>query len=140
MGLAMIRDGFNTGYAIKQRLDGVASFFWSASYGQIYPELRRLEALGLITGREVQVSGRLCRGYALTAAATDQLQRWLARLARPSLRLRDEALLRMMVVDWEDHELETSARRRAPMCRLPVHTFTRPGDEQRPPRRVRAAD
>ena len=55
MAMAMVRDGINTGYPIKQMLEQVASFFWSASYGQIYPELRRLEAAGLLAGREVTV-------------------------------------------------------------------------------------
>ena len=67
MAMAMVRDGINTGYAIKQMLERVASFFWSVSYGQIYPELKRLEAAGLLAGREVKSSGRLRREYSLTA-------------------------------------------------------------------------
>ena len=35
-----------TGYEIKQITDRSTRFFWGASYGQIYPELRRLEAAG----------------------------------------------------------------------------------------------
>jgi DNA-binding PadR family transcriptional regulator len=105
MALAMIRDGINTGYRIKQTLERVASFFWSASYGQIYPELRRLEAAGLIAGREVAESGRLRREYSLTSSGAKRLRRWLAEPAQPSLWLRNEGLLRLMVVDWEDREL-----------------------------------
>jgi DNA-binding PadR family transcriptional regulator len=105
MALAMVRDGINTGYRIKQMLEHVASFFWSASYGQIYPELRRLEAAGLLAGREVTVSGRLRREYSLTAAGEKRLRAWLAEPAEPSLWLRNEGLLRLMLVDWEDREL-----------------------------------
>ena len=41
-----------TGYEIKQITDRSTRFFWGASYGQIYPELRRLEAAGLVGSRE----------------------------------------------------------------------------------------
>ena len=36
------------GYDIKQVADLSTRFFWGASYGQIYPELRRLEPAGLV--------------------------------------------------------------------------------------------
>ena len=106
MALAMIREGIDTGYSIKQRLERVASFFWSVSYGQIYPELRRLEATGLIEGREVKSAGRLRREYSLTSAGEEELHRWLAEPAEPTLWLRNEGLLRLMLVDWDaDPEL-----------------------------------
>ena len=68
MVMAMIRDGIDTGYRIKQFLEHAASFFWSSSYGQIYPELRRLESAGMITGRDFTTSGRRRREYSLTDA------------------------------------------------------------------------
>jgi DNA-binding PadR family transcriptional regulator len=105
MLMAMVRDGINTGYRIKQMLEQVASFFWSASYGQIYPELRRLEAAGLVNGREVTSNGRLRREYSLTSAGEKRLRDWLAEPGEPSLWLRNEGLLRLMLVDWEDREL-----------------------------------
>jgi DNA-binding PadR family transcriptional regulator len=105
MLMAMVRDGINTGYRIKQMLEQVASFFWSASYGQIYPELRRLEAAGLIAGREVTSNGRLRREYSLTAAGEQRLRGWLAEPTEPSMWLRNEGLLRLMLVDWEEGEL-----------------------------------
>jgi PadR family transcriptional regulator AphA len=106
MVLAMIRDGFDTGYRIKQFIERAASFFWSVSYGQIYPELRRLEAAGLITGRDVTSSGRRRREYSLTAPGGKELERWLADPAEPSMWLRNEGLLRLMLVDWDaDTEL-----------------------------------
>ena len=40
-----------TGYDIKRVTDRSTRFFWGASYGQIYPELRRLEAAGLVEQR-----------------------------------------------------------------------------------------
>ena len=50
--LGLLALGDETGYDMKQTIDLSTRFFWGASYGQIYPELRRLEAGGLVTSRE----------------------------------------------------------------------------------------
>ena len=42
LGLLAVRP--LSGYDIKAIVDRSTRFFWAASYGQIYPELRRLEA------------------------------------------------------------------------------------------------
>ena len=44
------RPGPKSGYEIKGLVDRSTRFFWAASYGQIYPELRRLSDAGLIEG------------------------------------------------------------------------------------------
>ena len=105
MVLAMIRDGYDTGYSIKQFIERAASFFWSVSYGQIYPELRRLEGAGLIKGRDVMERGRRRREYSLSAAGRAELERWLSDPAEPAMWMRNEGLLRLMLVDWSDTEL-----------------------------------
>ena len=48
--LGMISLGKCTGYDIKHFVDKSTRHFWAASYGQIYPELKRLEEQGLIRG------------------------------------------------------------------------------------------
>ncbi|MFL5898629.1 MAG: PadR family transcriptional regulator [Solirubrobacterales bacterium] len=106
MLMAMIRDGYDTGYGIKRFIERAASFFWSVSYGQIYPELRRLESAGMIRGRDVTENGRRRREYSLTAAGKGELRRWLADPAEPAMWMRNEGMLRLMLVDWEaDPEL-----------------------------------
>ena len=52
MGKRADRAGPHSGYEVKQLVDHSARFFWAASYGQIYPELRRLEAAGLVTAKD----------------------------------------------------------------------------------------
>ena len=44
--LGMLAARPRSGYEIKQLVDNSARFFWAASYGQIYPELKRLEDAG----------------------------------------------------------------------------------------------
>ena len=68
-----------TGYEIKQVTDRSTRFFWGASYGQIYPELRRLEEAGLVVSRE-EPRGRVPRRvYSLTDAGQRAVDAWLRR-------------------------------------------------------------
>jgi DNA-binding PadR family transcriptional regulator len=93
--LAMIRNGRRTGYEIKQLVDVSTRFFWAASYGQIYPELKRLEQAGLISGEDEPSGGRQRRAYSLTAAGDEALDAWLRSDDEPLYELRDEALLKL---------------------------------------------
>src|SRR4051795_9229496 len=104
--LAMIRAGRRTGYEIKQLVDVSTRFFWAASYGQIYPELRRLEEAGLIEGEDDPTGGRQRRAYSLTAAGDAALDEWLRSDAEPIYEVRDEALLKLFFSD----ELTTDER------------------------------
>ena len=52
-----------SGYDIKAIVDRSTRFFWAASYGQIYPELRRLETEGLVVGEDAPNGGRQRRVY-----------------------------------------------------------------------------
>lgn len=105
MVMAMIRDGYDTGYRIKQFVENAASFFWSASYGQIYPELKRLEDAGLISGCDVTSSGRRSREFTLTAAGEQELRRYLVDPAEPSLWMQNEGMLRLLLVDWDESDV-----------------------------------
>jgi PadR family transcriptional regulator, regulatory protein AphA len=105
--LGMIRRGRRTGYEIKQLVDVSTRFFWAASYGQIYPELRRLEEGGLIEGEDDPTGGRQRRAYSLTPAGEAALDGWLRSGERPIYELRDEALLKLFFSDelTEDERL-----------------------------------
>jgi PadR family transcriptional regulator, regulatory protein AphA len=87
-----------SGYDIKAVVDRSTRFFWAASYGQIYPELKRLERHGLIEGEDSPTGGRRRRVYRLTAAGRQALIEWL--LSRElTIELRDESLLRLFFAD-----------------------------------------
>lgn len=87
-----------SGYEIKSAVDRSTRFFWAASYGQIYPELRRLEREGLIEGEDASIGGRARRLYRLTAAGRGELERWLLGID-VTVELRDESLLRLFFAD-----------------------------------------
>jgi len=87
-----------SGYDIKAVVDRSTRFFWAASYGQIYPELRRLEAEGLVQGEDAPNGGRQRRVYSITPAGRKALVEWL--LGRTvTIELRDESLLRLFFAD-----------------------------------------
>src|SRR3954453_7488214 len=81
-----------SGYEIKQLVDNSARFFWAASYGQIYPELKRLEKEGLIAGSDSSQGARPRTIYKLTAKGSHAAQQWIAREPE-AFELRDEGLL-----------------------------------------------
>ncbi len=83
-----------SGYEIKSIVDKSTRFFWAASYGQIYPELRRLAEGGLIEGEADPRGARKRNVYSLTPAGREELRGWLAR--EPEVfELRDEGLLKL---------------------------------------------
>ncbi|HZD86720.1 MAG TPA: PadR family transcriptional regulator [Gaiellaceae bacterium] len=96
--LGLLALGARSGYDIKATVDRSTRFFWAASYGQIYPELRRLEAEGLIRGENAPTGGRGRRVYELTEAGRRSLEEWLVG-AETTIEYRDESLLRLFLAD-----------------------------------------
>ncbi len=83
-----------SGYDIKAFADKSTRFFWAASYGQIYPELRKLSDAGLIEAVEGADDTRKRSPYRITDAGREAVSDWIA---KPQLthELRDEALLKI---------------------------------------------
>jgi DNA-binding PadR family transcriptional regulator len=96
--LGMLALGVRTGYDIKASVDQSTRFFWAASYGQIYPELRRLEEIGLIDGKNSPTGARKRKEYTLTEDGRAELLRWLEAPAQMP-ELRDESLLKLFFAD-----------------------------------------
>jgi PadR family transcriptional regulator AphA len=97
--LGMLRLGAQTGYEIKQAIDVSTRFFWSASYGQIYPELHRLEERGLIRSQSDPRGAVRRISYELTEAGEAALREWLTDRESHTFELRDEGLLRFFFGD-----------------------------------------
>jgi DNA-binding PadR family transcriptional regulator len=96
--LGLLALGARSGYDIKGAVDRSTRFFWAASYGQIYPELRRLEAEGLIVGEHAPNGARSRRVYELTDAGRQALRDWLLG-PTVTIEYRDESLLRLFFSD-----------------------------------------
>lgn len=84
-----------SGYDIKKKIEASTSNFWSESYGQIYPILKRLVAEGLATQSVEEQVGKPDRHvYMLTDKGLQELQRWLIEPAEPQVE-RIEILLKL---------------------------------------------
>ena len=76
MGLLSL--GPMSGYQLRQLIDESIGNFWTESYGQIYPTLRRLAAEGMVTVKTEREKGRAERKvYTLTKAGHNRLRDWL---------------------------------------------------------------
>jgi len=96
--LGLLSLGPRSGYDIKTVVDRSTRFFWAASYGQIYPELRRLESEALIEGEDAPKGGRSRRVYRITKAGRGALREWLLG-STVTIEYRDESLLRLFFAD-----------------------------------------
>jgi len=110
--LGLLKFGPRTGYDVKRVTDFSTRFFWRASYGQIYPELRGLEKAGLVRAREEPRGRRPRRVYELTAKGERALATWL-RGESELYEVRDEGLLRLFFGELvSTEELLALVRRR----------------------------
>jgi DNA-binding PadR family transcriptional regulator len=106
-----------SGYEIKQLVDSSARYFWAASYGQIYPELKKLEKAGLITGDDSSTGARQRTTFKLTAEGKRAAREWIRRPPEV-LETRDEGLLKLFFAYSVDPKRAAEiARERAAISR-----------------------
>jgi PadR family transcriptional regulator, regulatory protein AphA len=96
--LGMVSREPRSGYEIKALVDNSTRFFWAASYGQIYPELKRLSQAGLIEGVDAPTGERKRTVYAIAEAGRTALEDWL-RQPPDTYEMRDEGLLKLFFAD-----------------------------------------
>ncbi|MBA3865541.1 MAG: PadR family transcriptional regulator [Solirubrobacterales bacterium] len=96
--LGMVRGEPRSGYEIKAMVDETTRFFWAASYGQIYPELKRLSEAGLLAGVDSPTGGRKRTVYEITADGEEELKAWL-RQPPQTYEMREEGLLKLFFAD-----------------------------------------
>jgi DNA-binding PadR family transcriptional regulator len=92
--LGLVRNEPRSGYEIKAVVDNSTRFFWAASYGQIYPELKRLAEAGLVEGIDASTGDRKRIRYAITADGEAELKDWLRRPPEVA-EMREEGLLKL---------------------------------------------
>ena len=121
----MLRLGSRTGYDIKQKIEISTRFFWGASYGQIYPELKRLTAAGLVEAEPDPRGGLKRTAYRLTPAGERVLHDWLTdHQAHQLFEMRDEALLKVFFGDLlTTEELLANVTARREWCERTIELF-----------------
>jgi PadR family transcriptional regulator, regulatory protein AphA len=116
--LGMLAARPRSGYEIKQLVDSSARFFWAASYGQIYPELKKLEEAGLIAGDDSSQGARPRTTFRLTAEGKRAARDWIGKPPEV-LETRDEGLLKLFFAgSIEPGRAAEIARERAQASRM----------------------
>ena len=93
LGLLTIEpmSGYDLGCMVRASIGHI----WSESYGQIYPNLKRLAANGLVDCKTEKHKGRPDRRiYSITKKGREQLSQWLAVPPQPEIP-RNEMLLKL---------------------------------------------
>jgi len=87
------------GYRLKEHLDRNFGHMWSINYGQIYPNLKKMKAEGLISMQEENRSGEKGpprKRYTITETGRKAFQQWLADSPEGGMLLRDPFLMRFV--------------------------------------------
>lgn len=82
------------GSELAGRFDRSIGYFWQATHQQIYRELARMEAAGLIEGTAVDGARGRKRAFRVLPAGRAELARWTAERQEP-LPIRDEMMVRL---------------------------------------------
>jgi DNA-binding PadR family transcriptional regulator len=84
-----------SGYDLGQSIRASIGFFWNESYGQIYPNLKKLAAAGRVTVKTEKQKGKPDRQvYSITPSGRAHLKKWLAMEPQPEVP-RNELLLKL---------------------------------------------
>lgn len=107
--LAALLEGEASGYELAKRFDVSVANFWTATPQQLYRELDRLEAEGLVRGRAVRQKRRPDkRVFRPTAAGRSELRKFTSLPARPTA-VRDDLLVKLQAVDSGDRQAVRAA-------------------------------
>lgn len=93
--LGLLARRASTGYEVAQRMRQPIGYFWTARHSQIYPELNRLDAAGLVEHEVIEGAGpRPTKRYRITETGRDALAAWVVGDLEPQP-VRDLEILRL---------------------------------------------
>jgi DNA-binding PadR family transcriptional regulator len=75
--LGFLMCGETSGYAIKKWMTKSTSYFFDASYGSIYPALKRLEQKGMVTFRELMEGNKYKKIYQISESGRECFMKWI---------------------------------------------------------------
>ncbi len=97
--LGLLHERPRSGYDIKQAADHSTRHFWAISYGQIYPELKRLTDEGFVEVEDASTGSRPRNVYRITELGAAALADWASDPTLAACELRDEMLLKVFFSD-----------------------------------------
>lgn len=103
--LAILSKEPNTGYGVGRLLRHDLSHIWNARLQQIYGELAKLEAQGLVAAKTIDLPNRPAKKiYSLTPAGQEALDEWLSQRPAPCSP-KDDLLVQLFCLERMPHEL-----------------------------------
>ncbi|PAF18190.1 PadR family transcriptional regulator [Terribacillus saccharophilus] len=103
--LGLLEQEKRTGYDIAAAFKGALGQFWSAKHSQIYPELKKLVAEGLIEFETVIQGEKLEKKlYSLTVTGEAELKGWMQRLEAVDFSHKDEFMLKIFFISSMEKE------------------------------------
>jgi DNA-binding PadR family transcriptional regulator len=108
--MAALLEGEASGYDLAKAFDATVANFWMSTPQQLYRELDRMEAEGLVTARVVEQKRRPNkRLFSLTEAGRTAVHAYTAEpLGKPAV-IRDELLVKVQCLDAGDREAVRAA-------------------------------
>jgi len=97
-----------TGYDIKQCMGISTSNFIDASFGSIYPALKRLEQKNLIHSKELIERGKIKKVYSITEQGKEEFLKWLTSPIEASKTNVSSALCKIFFYDYLPNETVTN--------------------------------
>lgn len=102
--LVSLGDGAMSGYDLAKHFDESIGFFWKATHSQIYRELSKLKARGLISAEEIYQRGKPNRIlYSITEAGREALLAWSRQPTAPDP-VKDNFLVKLYGLEHMDIE------------------------------------
>ncbi|WP_371364441.1 hypothetical protein SRRS_51550 [Sporomusa rhizae] len=75
--LGILMYGDKSGYDLKQYIQRIMSNFFDASFGSIYPALKRMEHRGIIVSRETVEGGKFKKFYTISDSGKAEFMNWM---------------------------------------------------------------
>ncbi|MDN3026937.1 PadR family transcriptional regulator [Streptomyces sp. S.PB5] len=101
--MAALLEGEASGYDLAKGFEASVANFWMATPQQLYRELERMEADGLVTARVVEQERRPNkRLFSLTESGLEVLRAYVAQVPAKPTAIRDELLVKVQCVDVGD--------------------------------------
>ncbi|WP_394618017.1 PadR family transcriptional regulator [Lentzea sp. JNUCC 0626] len=124
--MAALLDGEASGYDLAKTFDAAVANFWICTPQQLYRELDRMEADGLIAARTVEQERRPNkRLFTLTTKGAEELTKFTAQQHKPTA-IRDELLVAVMAADHGDLEaVKASIRERRQWAEAKIERYER---------------
>jgi DNA-binding PadR family transcriptional regulator len=107
-----------SGYDLGQNIRASVGHIWNESYGQIYPNLKKLAADGFVTSKTEKQKGKPDRHiYSITEKGRERLIKWLAVQPQPEVP-RNEFLLKLffgeqipteILISWVERMVESES-------------------------------